>query len=203
MTCKRIAVFSVLLAAWTSPASGVPFQIEPDDYTNQTVLNTIHPGVTLASLDGNNNVVSIWNVTANNVGTELASTGEQVFGHANVPFWNDNRRLKMTFTDMADWMSIDFIGGTNFATDTGRLEIYDAGGQLLDYYVTAPLDKGSVEPMTLSRAEEDIAYAIAYMPEGEGSFGRLDNLQFLPEPASAALMLLGAAGILARARRKR
>jgi len=202
MICKRIAVLAVLLAAWTSPAAGVPFQVEPDDYTDRTVLNTIHPGVTLASLNGNNDVVSIWNVTAN-VRTDLASTGDKIFGCANVPFWNDDRRLKMTFTDMADWVSIDFIGGTNFATNTGCLKIYNAGGQLLDYYETVPLNKGSVETMTLSRAEKDIAYAIAYVPEDEGSFGRLDNLQFLPEPASAALMLLGVAGILGRARRKR
>ena len=58
------------------------------------------------------------------------------------------------------------------------LEVYDAAGTLLASYTTESLSAGEVETMSITLAGGEIAYAVAYT--AEGSFGRLDNLQFGP-----------------------
>ncbi len=181
-------------------ASPIVIGLEPDDYPDETVLDHIIPQVSLFTLADDNRPV--FSVTANTDGFGYASTGSKVFGHVNIPFWNNARRMRMTFAGVTDMLSIDAIGGTFSQTDTGRLEAYGADGTLLDAYVTRPLDPGVVETMSLHRSRPDIAYAIAYSPEGQGTFLRLDNMHFdapvpVPEPASLAMLLaLGGAVVL-------
>jgi len=131
-------------------------------------------------------------------GQGLAPTGDSVFGSANVAFSNDQRRLAMEFTIPVSSVSIDFAGGSLLGTEIGQLGIYDAGGGLLETYLTAPRGAGEPETMTLTRPASDIARAIAYIAEGNGTFGRLDRLTFLPEPAGLGLLAAGAVLILRR-----
>jgi hypothetical protein len=193
-------VFPVFLVAGVAQASPIVIGLEPDDYPDRTVLDHIIPQVSLYTLVSNN--TPAFSITANVDGFGYASTGQKVFGHANVFFFNNDRRMRMTFAGVTDLLSIDAIGGTYSRTDTGRLEAYGSDGSLLDSYTTQPLGPGRVETMTLRRSQPDIAYAIAYSPEGQGTFLRLDNMRFdapvpVPEPGSLAMLLgLGAAALL-------
>ena len=152
--------------------------IEPDDFGEGAVLRNVHPGVTLTVVDptGEDNFA----VTANDDNFDYTSTGVNVFGHSNVNFFNETRKLKMTFTSPIEQLSIDFGGGNSIGAEVGLLEIYDSGDVLLDTYTTQALAGGVFETMSFSRGTPDIAYAIAYTND---DFGRLDNLMFSgPEP---------------------
>ena len=176
-------------------------QIEPDDYADGTNVSNINPAVQLSTTLADNVPVPVFFVSANEVGAELAPTGTRVLGHANVPFFNDFRRLRMDFADSAYGVSILFGGGTFNGTDGGRLEVYNAAGTLLDWYDTAPLAVGQSETMALFRPQGDIEFAIAYTPAGRGNFGQLDGLRFsvVPEPATAVLTFV-LVGLAARRR---
>jgi hypothetical protein len=198
---RGILAFAVVLGL-TARAGAQIVRIEPDDYADGTNVSNINPAVRLSTTLADNVPVPLYFVSANEVGAELAPTGTRVFGHANVPFFNDFRRLRMDFADPVFGVSILFGGGTFGATDGGRLEIYNAGGTLLDWYDTALLAVGQSEAMSLYRPQGDIGFAIAYTPAGRGNFGRLDGLQFsvVPEPGTLAL-LLALVGLIARRRR--
>jgi hypothetical protein len=197
-----VVVFSFFLLAGVARAQVTV--LEPDDYADRAVLNTIIPQVKLATLGRENQVYELFDVTANNDGFGYAPTGTHVFGHANVGFWNDDRRLRMSFTSPTGFISLDFAGGMAFQAEIGQLEIYNSEWQLLDTYITLPRGPGEKETMSLTRADYDIAYAIAYVPEGKGSFGRLDNLQFkvVPEPGTTIVASLGLAVLLLRRSRR-
>jgi hypothetical protein len=154
--------------------------IEPDNYPDGTVLDHINPGVHLTTAGADNLPIPPvpFEVTASDDLLDLAPTGTNVFGPAGVPFWNSDLRLRMEFATPVSLVAIDFAGGHYFTNETGRLDAYNAGGQLIAAYVTAPQPAGVVETMTITRATADIAMAIAYVPPDAGLFGRLDRLRF-------------------------
>lgn len=154
--------------------------IEPDDFVEGAVLDGIEPGVHLTTAGRDNKPIPpvSFQVTATTDNLDFATTGSKVFGQANVPFWNTDRRLMMEFATPVSVVSIDFAGGQYFAEETGRLDAYDASGVMVASYVTAPMAAGHMERMILVRERADVALAIAYVPEGLGVFGRLDNLHF-------------------------
>jgi hypothetical protein len=160
------------------PVTEQTVTIEPDDYVDGTDLTHISPHVTLWTADNENRVVSLFFVSASDDGQGLAPTGNRVFGHANIPFFNTNRRLLLVFSAPTRSVSIMFAGGTFHDTEIGRLQVFDASNQLLAEYVTEPREAGENELMTVTRATADIAWALAYVAEDEGSFGRLDQLSF-------------------------
>lgn len=168
------------------------FTIEPDNYTDGTYLTQIAPGITLSTADANNQLLP-FQVTATYDSFHYAPTGSNVFGHVGIGFFNSDRGLRMDFSAPADFISLAFAGGDYFNPETGRLDIFNSAGTLLGSYLTQPLLGGRVETMTLSRVTPDVAMAVAYVPQGLGSFGRLDNLQVhvVPEPSGGVLMLLG------------
>jgi hypothetical protein len=195
-----VVLLTALFAAAAAEAAVVPLTIEPDDYPNGTVLDTILPQVVLEVADQNNDPFSLFKVTANVDGQNYAPTGQSVFGRSNVTFWNNGGRLKMTFTVSVSAVSLDFGSGSSFTPHTGRLEIYDSGDSLLDTYVTQPLLAGSPETMALTSPAGDIAWAVAYLADGEGSFGRFDHLTFIPEPATLTILAFGGLMLFRRKR---
>jgi hypothetical protein len=160
--------------------------IEPDDYPDGTVLDHILPAVHLTSAGADNLPIPPvpFEVTAVGDLLDFAPTGTNVFACANVPFWNSDQRLRMEFASPVSSVTIDFAGGQYFTNETGRLDGYNAAGQLVASYVTAPQAAGHAETMTISRETPDIAWAVAYVPPDLGVFGRLDNLRFgvVPRP---------------------
>lgn len=152
--------------------------IEPDDYADGAVLSTIDARVTMSIAGSDNEPHSGFEATANDDGFDFAPTGDRVFGQSNVPFFNSERRLRLDFTSPVRAVRIDFAGGTYFETETGRLDVFDEFGAMIGEYVTSPLGPGESETMYVVFDDAQIARAIAYIAENEGSFGRLDNLQF-------------------------
>ncbi len=171
--------------------------VEPDDYPDGTVLDHLLPAVHLTSAGADNLPIPPvpFEVTAVGDLLDFATTGTNVFACANVPFWNSDQRLRMEFAAPVSSITIDFAGGQYFTNETGRLDGYNAAGQLVASYVTAPQAAGHAETMTISREATDIAWAVAYVPPGLGVFGRLDNLRFgvVPRPVLQLSMANGIA----------
>jgi uncharacterized protein (DUF2141 family) len=154
---------------------------EPDNFADGTVLNHAIPGLTLSVADSNNNPSTFFTVQA---GTDsFASTGTKVFTESGIPFWTSGFRFRADFAQPADSVSLDFISSSIFG-QSGILQAYNASGTLLATYTTATLSAGQVETMTIHRPTPDIAYVVAYT--NTGSFGRLDNLQVVDEPATVS-----------------
>jgi hypothetical protein len=165
-------------AVWCASAFGQSAIIEPDDYADETILTQINPYVTMSSTNSDNVPVAVWPVTAYTDGFGYAPTGTRVFSHANVPFWNNVRRLRLDFAAPASRVRIDFAGGDFFHPETGRIEAYNAANQPVGLYQSAPLGAGQVDTLDIVRDEGDIAWAVAYVPPDQGNFGRLDRLEF-------------------------
>jgi len=196
---KTYCILGLALACSILSANAQFITLEPDNYTNTAVLNTAVPGMTLTTAGADNLPIPpvSFDVTANDDTFGFAPTGQKVFGHVNVPFWNTNRRLRMDFSNPIGFLSIDFAGGNGLATETGQLDLFDSANHLLASYVTQPRLGGQVETMVLSRQLADVAWAVAYVPPNLGSFGRLDHLVFspVPEPSSLIVGLLGAGAL--------
>ncbi|MFO0838631.1 MAG: hypothetical protein U1D55_08870 [Phycisphaerae bacterium] len=174
---RRIALPAIIACCAVSVAAAQTVTIEPDAYAESADLTNVSPVVTLSTTLDDNVPVPIFNVTATTDTIGLAPTGVRVFAHANVFFFNNDRRLRLDFSRPIRAISIDFAGGTFFDTEIGRLEAYNALGTRISTYVTSPLGPGNTETMTLVRPQADIEYAMAYIAFGEGDFGRLDNLR--------------------------
>ena len=171
--------------------------VEPDNYPDFSVMNDVVPQVHLFTAGTNNlpHPPRGFDVTARtSTFPFLPPTGTNVFAHANVPFWNTDRRLRMDFAGQVSSLSIDFQAGTSLTQEVGRLEVYDANGALLDTYLTTRLEGGQIETMTITRPNPDIQWAVAYSDESGFPFGRLDHLRFttpIPEPATWLLVSAG------------
>jgi hypothetical protein len=176
------------------PTANAEIIIEPDNYANETELTSIVPQVTLNTTLSDNVPVPLFVVTA----TDDGFTGRRVFAHVNIPFFSNERRLRMNFSGLVSSISLEFIAGSALNEHIGRLEAYSSQNTLIDTYVTSPLT-GTAETMFLSRSTADIAWAVAYSDPGGSPFGRLDHLVFsdpvmVPEPS---MTVLGGAMLMA------
>ncbi len=152
--------------------------VSPDDYADGTKLTSTSEWVTLRTTVADGEIVGLFEITASEDGQGNAPSGSFVFGHSDIPFFNNDRRLRMDFAYPASMVQITFGGGTFSETEIGRLSAYNASNELIAEYVTQPLEAGQNEVMTINREDSDIAWAVAYIADGEGSFGRLDDLVF-------------------------
>lgn len=184
---RSLAAAAALAAA--APLAAQTTRIEPDDYAEGTVLESISPAVTLWTTLSDNVPIGIFDVSATTDGFGYAPTGVRVFSHGSVTHWWDQRRLRMDFTSPVQSLQIAFAGGNFFEDEVGRLRAYDAANNLVAEYITAPRAEGSAEVMSISRPAADIAWASAFCLPDEGDFGRLDDLRFTlasaPQPGDA------------------
>ena len=143
------------------------YTLEPDDYEQGELLNTVLPEVTLSALGTSDGYVFA-------IDEGYPSTREHVFANQSSMTWSSwGPQLRMDFTDPVEVVSIDFISSDSNAT--GRLDVYDTADNLLGTFTTAGLTYSERATMTQSRPTADIAYAIAY---GDNSYGLLDHLTF-------------------------
>jgi hypothetical protein len=206
---SRAILHALFVSALTFDATLTPFAayglpitqivIEPDDYLEDQILNTVSPHVTLSAAAFSDNRPT-FDVTARTDASDT-STGTKVFTHSGVSFWNDSRKLRMDFHSQVNSVSVDYIAsGFSSESYVGRLEAYSAGGILIDTYETSPLAESQFETMTVTAPQ--IAYALAYPPEDP--FGDLDNLRFnIPEPTTLAIAIFGIAICGMKIRRRR
>jgi hypothetical protein len=145
--------------------------IEPDEYTAGTILNAVEPDVTISAIGSfaSNNQVSAQT-------TPYTSTGTQAFSNGGSAWWSDGlREFRADFETPVSVVSLDFISDDTL--DVGKLEAYDAQGNLLQTYLTSNLTTGDVEKMAIVRPQADISYILASGNGGEA--GNLDNLKFI------------------------
>ncbi len=163
-------------------------RIEPDDHAPNSSITNAQAGIALTAIGSAAAGTDVYSR-----GISQGTTGSRVFGACSFVNSNDacsiyqtewtgrTRQLRIDFSSPVSNVSIDAL--SNNAADFGRLSIYDSNDNLLSRYTTESLSSGQSETMRLSRAEADIAYAIA---GGHSDTGiRLDNLRI--GPASVAM----------------
>lgn len=172
------------LSGWTVNilnSSGQPLNlrkaIEPDSYPDGVLATGFSNDVSLSSVgaDADGRVAVFGDATG------TTSTGVKNFrgfskaSQSYLSSWTSNsRRLQVNFSAPTSKVDIDVIGVGNGSY--GRLEVYNAAGQLLGRTTSSSLNNGQTEKLTIARGAADIAYAIV----GGHLTGsvRLDNLNF-------------------------
>lgn len=136
--------------------------IEPNDYSAEQVLNNVQPGATLSAVGpaiGLDNVYARTSTVASSAGLVFAANNR-----ANVKqqTWNVNQELRVTFDSPVSTVSLRAYGSTATATSFGRIDAYDQNDHLVTRTSTGALTNAAFNTMTVTRAQGDIAYIIAY-----------------------------------------
>ena len=150
--------------------------VEPDDFPLQSDMTNVIPNATLTTTDSDNEISSFF--VRPQAGD--ASTGDYVFAHEGVAFTPNTRKIRIEFYDPVRSVSIDTTGGGG--TTYGRLEAFDRSGQSQGFVRTSELSRGQVQRITITHAQPDIAYAIAWSDSdfmNSFPFGVFDNLSFV------------------------
>ena len=150
----------------------------------QIFLNTsgLTPGATSIVQEVDGRVAALSSNIAPSAGKVFANTSI-VLGGSSQTWTSTTRRLRVDFAapvtevSLRAWSSAPTIG----AVSVGRLEAYDAAGNLLERYTTAALTAGKSEVMSIARATADIAYVIARAHLGTEVL--LDSLTWGPDSA--------------------
>ncbi|WP_146119199.1 dockerin type I domain-containing protein [Blastopirellula marina] len=147
--------------------------VEPDDYSVGSDIADV-PGATFTAFGDNittfSNVFSLSNASA--------TTGDQVFGYyrsvgavGTYSDWNTLQQLQIDLDAPVSRVSIDAIGVANGSI--GRLDAYDAAGNLIARYTTDELTAGQAETMSVELASPEIVKIVV---AGQlGTSVRLDN----------------------------
>lgn len=153
--------------------------LEADDYTDQSLLNDVLPGVTLSALGFDTEDTRLAAI-----GTDVASAGERVLGWLA---WGTEDDWRTTWSAETSILRIDFDSpGTYLSIDAiapvdgsfGRLEAYDTSEKLLGRVTTGPLSAGEVETLSFGVPTPQIAYVRVLSTAGNTIL--LDNLQVGP-----------------------
>jgi hypothetical protein len=153
--------------------------VEPSEYASGTVLNFVHPDVTLKALgpDAANTQV-LAHASALVPGWGRVFGVKSMLQGVTVDKWSSNRQLEARFSSPVSTVSLRAapVNGTSHV----RIEAYNAGGELVER-VTRSIGGGPAT-ISVSRAEADIAYIIA-----KGHMGTevvLDTLEWGPAASS-------------------
>lgn len=205
--CSVLFAGAALFAAGAAQAA--PITIDPDDFADGAVITAA--GVTIKTAAGGD----VYSVTGGN-----PSTGTRVFGNCAtcITSWDGMfpapNPYDVNFLDFPpSVLRVDFASGAGFVSidvipddtiDPAILAAYDAGGNL----VAVDSFDDTTQPAPGTARTLSVSGAIAFIVVG-GAFGDtvdLDRLVYdtaraVPEPAMAALLGLGALGLIARRRR--
>ncbi|MCC6511099.1 MAG: cadherin domain-containing protein, partial [Pirellulaceae bacterium] len=156
-------------------------RINPDTFALNTDVSNISSNVTLVSA-GSDNVPQGFKIR---VVQRAFTTGDHIFSHEGVGFFNNDRRMRMDFYAPAQGVSIDFVGNSDFTATYGRLEIFNSADVSMGFIRTQPLGNGQRQRLSLSSPNNDIAWALAYPDNtylNSSPFGILENLEItIPE----------------------
>jgi glutamine cyclotransferase len=145
--------------------------IDPDNYSSGTDLTNAVPGVTL-------------NVSTTGIGPDpqyKVRAGNDPFGSATQLFlgesqaaWNANFKFRAEFTNPVSKVTIDILASGTAAPAVGRLEAYNAQGQLIATYDTPNLSGVNIPAsLMITSAASDIKFVLAYSQLGQIRLERL------------------------------
>ena len=172
------AGWTVELLTTAGQALNLRRTVEPDSLPDGALTSGSVTGVNITTVgadgDGRAGVFS----------DVAASTGTKTFrGYSRSSqswssTWSDEtRRMRVDFTSPTSVVEIDAVGsGSN---TYGRLEAYDASGNLLDRFTTAKLNANEVAKMRVESSQSNIAYVL--VGGHAATTVRLDNLRYGPE----------------------
>jgi hypothetical protein len=155
---------------------------DPDNFTDNQILNRAFPGVTLSFLGNSTDSVAALPTPPGSAGGARVF-GETTGGFYSPEFYNDPSSggwwLRINFATAVSSVSIDAIGTTRFTgIARGMLRIFNAANQQIGMVLSPhALAGGELATLTLTRPAAEIAYAEASSNQvNEGVL--LDNLQF-------------------------
>ncbi len=168
--------------------------VDPDDFPAGTPLINNYPGVTINSVDINNEIVG-FPVTAEQQFNFPITLPNRTFAKGGIDWFPESNRLRFDFYAPANAVSIVGIADESAFTPTYiRLDAYDANDTLLGSVLSNRLISSSSEVLSLSFASDVIAYAVAYADESvtdaggnpisSSPFGRLDRFSYRQLEAS-------------------
>ncbi len=144
--------------------------IEPSDFSENALLNTIKPGITLSAVGATagGDLVMARTSIRSGVGKVFyaGSTANETFAsirNANGTALSVDRRLKISLGAPVTNVSLKAVSAAvgSGSSSVGRLEAYDINNNLIGRYTTSALGAGQSEVMTITHAAADIKYVIA------------------------------------------
>lgn len=159
--------------------------IEPDNFVDGRELTNLTDGVTLSNTNADNVVIG-FKVRAEQVSGK--PDGYHVFSSEGIDWFSSSSKLRMDFYRPASSVSIDVIGDSDLTDTYGRLEAYDANGNLLQMVRGFALKADVRQTLTITRPTDEIAYALAFSDDdflNSSPFGAFDRIQFQVPEASA------------------
>lgn len=144
-------------------------RIEPDDYAENALLNSIKPGVTLSVIGGTaEGDLVMARTSTRGVGKIFyaGSTASETFATIRNPSGTaltTDRRLKIEFATPVSAVSLTAVSASLTASvkSVGRFDAYDSNNNLVGRYTTGALGIGGKEVMSITRSAADIKYVIA------------------------------------------
>lgn len=136
------------------------YALDPDPYLTGASLRNFLPQVTLTAV-GNSMLSHDVVVATDPQFPDAVSVLGNPFLHEPATRWQDNtRRLQMDFSVPVSSVSVSIIAPGNGST--GRIDVFDAAGNVLATLRTDTLTVGASTTLTLSLPEAQIARAVAY-----------------------------------------
>ena len=180
-----------LMFAYSAPGWATIITIDPDDYSNGTILDTIIEGVTLSVQDSSLDPSYETHVTqfSGRFGRQVVSQ----YGTSTGASWGDTNYMRVDFDTPTTWISFDFLNccWPNDTDSHGLLQAYDVNDNLIG------LATGLADVAISSSI--GIAYFTAWATDPFPSHIYLERFSFestsVSEPASLALLGIGLLGI--------
>lgn len=176
--------------------------VDPDDLETRSdftdedypVINAF-PGVTVTNFALG--TFPAHEVTAENQRERGQEQDNRIFAKGGIDWFQDNNQLRFDFYRPVSGVSIDALGDDNsLVTIYGRLDAFDADGNLVATTLSSPLGQGDRVTLSVDSGTDNITYVMAYadteLEDGEqvgeldpSPFGRFDRMTFTrPEPAT-------------------
>ncbi|KAA5545505.1 hypothetical protein FYK55_07630 [Roseiconus nitratireducens] len=165
------------------PDAAVPEVIPVDNFGNETEdypLINAYPGVTITNYSLDSFPSSA--VTSEREADFPNKLVNRIFATGGIAWFSNSGVLRFDFYDPVNAVTIEAIGSDNSLSPVyGRIEAYNAAGELLATDLSSRLIDSQREMIGVSTGQDNIAYVYAYSDEDEGDggpFGRFDHLTY-------------------------